>query len=94
MNEGLPVPFLGRPAMTASAAAELALRLRLAVVPAYVERLPGARLRVVVEPPLEIPEGTGRTAVETLLAAIHARFEAWIRARPDHWLWLHRRWGD
>ena len=41
MNDGIPVPFFGRPAMTASALAVLALRFDCDVLPARVERLAG-----------------------------------------------------
>jgi KDO2-lipid IV(A) lauroyltransferase len=89
MNDGIAVPFFGRAAMTAPAIADLAIRFGLAVVPVRVERAVGGRFRVIVEPPL-----TGYADAAALMAAINARFEDWIRAQPDHWLWLHRRWPD
>jgi KDO2-lipid IV(A) lauroyltransferase len=93
LNDGVAIPFFGRPAMTAPAPAELALRFALPIVPVKVERAPGARFRVTVHPPLAAPEGGDRAvAVAAVLGRINAAFEAWIRARPDHWLWLHRRW--
>ncbi|MEQ8602978.1 MAG: lipid A biosynthesis lauroyl acyltransferase [Marivibrio sp.] len=92
-NEGAPIPFFGRPAMTATAPAELALRYRCRVLPVRLERLPGARFRVTVEAPLELPDSGDRKAdVETLLHAMNARVEAWVRARPGQWFWVHRRW--
>lgn len=95
MNDGIAAPFFGRKAMTAGAPAELALRFRLPVVPAYVERLGGFRFRLTVEPPLPLPDSGDRAAdVLALTTAINARVEHWIRARPDHWFWLHRRWPD
>src|SRR6185436_8879967 len=39
MNDGIPVPFFGRPAMTAPALAVLALRFDCDVLPLRVERL-------------------------------------------------------
>ncbi len=93
MNEGLPIPFFGRPAMTATAPAELALRFRCPVIPARVERVGGARFRVVVEPPLPLPDSGDREAdIEALLTAMTARVETWIRAHPEQWFWVHRRW--
>src|SRR5215472_6959128 len=41
MNDGIPVPFFGRSAMTSSALAALALRFDCDVLPARVERLGG-----------------------------------------------------
>lgn len=92
-NEGLAVPFFGRPAMTATAPAELALRFRCRVLPVRLERLPRARFRVTVEPPLALPDtGDRRRDVEILLTAMNARVEEWVRARPGQWFWVHRRW--
>ena len=55
MNDGIPVPFFGRPAMTAPALAVLALRFDCKVLPLRVERLVGARFRVTVFSPLPLP---------------------------------------
>src|SRR5262249_6530153 len=56
MNDGIPVPFFGRPAMTAPALAVLALRFDCDVLPVRVERLVGARFRLTVFPPLVLPQ--------------------------------------
>lgn len=93
MNDGISVPFFGHPAMTARAAAAMALRFGCKLVPSYVERLGPARFRVIFEPPLALPDTGDRLAdVELLTTAMNACLERWIRARPDTWLWLHRRW--
>jgi KDO2-lipid IV(A) lauroyltransferase len=92
LNRGLAIPFLGMPARTGTAFAELALRHGLPIVMARVERLAGDRFRVVVEPAIE--PGAAPEAIASVLTRINGTFERWIRARPDHWLWLHRRWPD
>ena len=51
-NEGLPVPFFGRVAMTTPAPAVLALKLGAIVLPASNERLSGARFRMTVHEPI------------------------------------------
>jgi len=28
------------------------------------------------------------------MARVNATIESWVRARPEQWLWLHRRWPD
>jgi KDO2-lipid IV(A) lauroyltransferase len=50
MNDGIPIPFFGHPAMTAPALAALALRFDCDVLPARVERLAGAHFRLTVFP--------------------------------------------
>ena len=93
MNDGIAATLFGQPAMTASAPAALALRFGCPLVPVRVERLGPARLRVVIEPALVPPAGGDRHAdVAALTQMVNDRLEAWIRARPAQWLWLHRRW--
>jgi KDO2-lipid IV(A) lauroyltransferase len=93
MNDGIEVRFFGRPAMTASALAALALRLQCPVLPTYAQRLAPARFLVTYEPCLELPNTGNRPAdVAALTQAVNDRLEAWIRAKPESWLWLHRRW--
>jgi Kdo2-lipid IVA lauroyltransferase/acyltransferase len=95
MNDGIPVPFLGRLAMTTSALASLALRFDCDVLPARVERLGGARFRLTVFPPLPLPHGGNRHGdVAVLMAQVNETLEAWIRDRPEEWFWVHRRWPD
>ena len=93
MNDGIEARFFGLPAMTASAVAAMALRVRCPVVPVHTHRLGPARLRIVVDPPLPLPDSGNRADdVRALTQAINDRLEAWIRAWPEGWLWLHRRW--
>ncbi len=95
MNDGIPVPFFGRDAMTAPALARLALRYDCAVVPVRVDRIAGARFRITAETPLDLPR-SGNTEADTLalMTDVNGVIERWVRERPDHWLWLHRRWPD
>jgi KDO2-lipid IV(A) lauroyltransferase len=95
MNDGIQVPFFGRPAMTAPALAALALRFDCDVLPARVERLDGARFRLTVFPPLPLPRtGDSHTDAAALMAQVNAILETWIRDRPEQWFWVHRRWPD
>jgi Kdo2-lipid IVA lauroyltransferase/acyltransferase len=95
MNDGIPVLFFGRAAMTAPALAVLALRFDCDAIPARVERLPGARFRLTVYPPLPLPRsGDHHADVAMLMTRVNQTLEAWIRDRPEQWFWLHRRWPD
>lgn len=95
MNDGIPVPFFGRDAMTAPAVAQLAMRYDAAIVPARVERLRGARFRLTVFPEIEQPRtGNRRADTREIMARVNAVIESWIRERPEQWFWLHRRWPD
>lgn len=92
MNDGVQATLFGHTAMTAPATAAFALRLRCPVVPGYVMRVGPARFHLVAEEPLPLPNTGDRDAdIRALTQAINDRMEAWARARPDSWLWLHRR---
>ena len=93
LNEGIAVPFFGRPAMTAPALALLALRFDCTVLPARVERLRGARFRLTLYPPLDVPRTGDRDAdLMAIMTAVNATLEAWIRECPEQWFWVHSRW--
>lgn len=95
MNDGIPVPFFGRDAMTAPALARLALRYDCVVLPCRVERVRGAAFRLVADPPIPLPRtGNPQADITTLMTAVNAAVEGWVRRRPEQWFWLHRRWPD
>ncbi len=93
LDTGLSVPFFGRPAMTMDAMARFALKFRCPVFPLHVVRDAPARLRVICEPAMPLPN-TGDLAADrlALTAEMNQMLERWIRERPGAWLWLHRRW--
>ncbi|MGY8992592.1 MAG: lysophospholipid acyltransferase family protein [Rhodospirillales bacterium] len=95
MNDGIPVPFFGLTAMTAPAAADLALRFGCPLLLARMERLEGPRMRLTVLPPIW-PEATDNRQADIieLMTRINSQFESWIRERPEQWLWLHNRWPE
>ena len=95
MNDGIPVPFFGRDAMTAPALARLALKSDRPIVPLRIERLRGATFRITVHPPLDVPRtGDRETDVFNVMVRVNEILETWIRQNPGQWFWLHDRWGD
>jgi KDO2-lipid IV(A) lauroyltransferase len=94
-NNGIPVPFFGREAMTAPAAVRLAMKFKCPLVPAKVERLDGFKFRITFYPPQELVD-TGHLSADlyTNLCKMNQNLEEWIRQRPDQWLWIHKRWPN
>jgi Kdo2-lipid IVA lauroyltransferase/acyltransferase len=93
LNNGISAPFFGHPAMTTPAAAALALRAKARLIPANVERIGRMRFRATMEEPMALPDTGDRDRdVALLTEALNRRVEAWVRADPTQWLWLHRRW--
>jgi KDO2-lipid IV(A) lauroyltransferase len=92
-RQGVFVPFFGRPASTSRSLAVLALKTGAPVVPAFIRRLPGGEHEVTLEPAIPLAR-TGRldedVAVNT--ARFTAAIERHVRAAPEQWFWVHRRW--
>jgi Kdo2-lipid IVA lauroyltransferase/acyltransferase len=87
ISTGQPMDFLGKQAMTALSAAELALRYGADLVPLYGIRQPdGLNFQIVVEGP--IPHTDARTMTQGLNDSAAAQ----VRAHMGQWFWLHRRW--
>lgn len=93
MNEGVAVPFFGRDAMTAPAVAQFALRFGTTIVPSYVVRTQGCHFQAAVLKPLAIAKtGNDEADIHAILTQLNRMMEGWIRAHPEQWLWVHRRW--
>jgi Kdo2-lipid IVA lauroyltransferase/acyltransferase len=94
-KEGIQVPFFGRPALTSPVLARLSLRTGAAVVPITCYPEPRGRYRIVVRPAILPPEGEdGDEAVAALTRRYLEVAEEDIRAHPEMWLWMHRRWDE
>ncbi len=94
-NSGVAAPFFGRVVHTAGAPTRVALRFGAMLQPMWVERLPKARFRVIVDEPIPLTNTGERDAdVYAGVAAINAYVEERIRRRPADWFWVHKRWPD
>jgi len=94
IDNGDPVPFFGRDAQTTTIPARVALKLGTAVVPVRLERLAGVRFRITLGRPIEgesSAAGTREQAIE-IMRQVHLSFEDWIRAAPQDWCCVKRRW--
>ncbi|HEX5031005.1 MAG TPA: lysophospholipid acyltransferase family protein [Candidatus Eisenbacteria bacterium] len=90
---GIHVPFFGRPASTLTGPARLAIAANVPIVIGMMERAGRGRFRAWVARILEPSPGADEHAeVERLTRDVNETLEDVIRARPDHWYWIHRRW--
>ena len=81
------IDFLGQPARTATSAADLALRYDALLIPFYATRLPdGLSFAIDLEAPI------AHSDAATMTAALSASLEVRVRANPEQWFWIHRRW--
>ncbi len=93
-DDGEPIPFFGVPAPTTIGPARLALKTGVPLIPVRIERLEGVRFRFTVHPPVEPDPDcrSPRRAAVDMTVKLNALFEEWIRARPEQWLCVKRRW--
>lgn len=87
-NEGIPVNFFGRPAMTSPAFAQLARKYQATLIPFQCVRHIDCTFTITFHEPLET-DGTDHAVI----SKAHTEMESWIEAHPEQWMWLHRRWG-
>lgn len=90
---GVFVPFFGRLAHTPAGPAALAIRSGVPMVPAFTFWTGLTRHRLEFSEPLWPRQDL--SGDEQLLELTHryTRFgEERVRAHPDHWIWLHKRW--
>jgi KDO2-lipid IV(A) lauroyltransferase len=94
IEEGVFVPFFGVMASTTSGLARIALRTDAAVLPGFLswdDALRKYRLRF--EPAVELARsGDEEADVVGNTARFTRVIEAYVRAHPDQWLWVHKRW--
>ncbi len=87
-DTGVFVDFFGIPACTGSGFAKIAARSGAAVIPGFALWSDEERRYVLrFYPPVPM---TGDAARDT--QTLQLRLEEVIRAYPDQWLWIHRRW--
>jgi Kdo2-lipid IVA lauroyltransferase/acyltransferase len=87
VSTGAMLDFLGQAASTSLSAAEMALKYNALLVPIYGERLQdGIDFDIRIEAP--IPPSNPVTMTQAINDSLSAR----VRARPEQWLWIHRRW--
>ncbi len=94
-HEGIFVDFFGLPASTTTGVAKLALYTDATVLPAFAvwQKDKKCYLLKACEP-LEIPKNEdAEENIKVLTQAMTAKIEEFVRAYPDQWMWIHKRWN-
>jgi len=92
---GIAAPFFGHIAYTAAGPTRMALGGDGRLVPMSVQRIRGARFRVVVHEPIVLERTGDRKAdLAAGVAQVNAFVEARVRERPEEWWWVHKRWPN
>jgi len=91
-REGVLSEFFGRPVSTNQGLALLALKSGAPVLSCFARRVSGGH-RIQVGPAIPPPaEGEREARVCALTRSFDATIEAAVRACPEQWFWVHRRW--
>ena len=78
---------------TTTVAAALALKTGCVLLPTHTVLGKDGRYRLIYDPPLDwTSTGDRRADVAAITQRLTRVIEAWVRERPDQWLWMHRRW--
>jgi KDO2-lipid IV(A) lauroyltransferase len=88
--DSVVVDFLGKPTKTAVGPVKLASRTGAAIVPLAMLMTEEGEYRIDVREPVAVSgdEGLLREDVERCSKAV----EAFVRAEPSQWVWMHKRW--
>jgi len=93
LSEGVEVSFFDRTVTATPAAALLARRYDIPVLPTFCIREADAGLTLVVEPPLVLKRTEDlRADLKENTQIMTSAIEKVVRAYPEQWFWLHKRW--
>ena len=92
MNDGIKVPFFKKPAMTAPALAQLALKVKTLIIPVQIERIKKTNFIITFHNPLKINKNGRTKNIMEIMTEVNLLIEKWIRKNPEQWFWLHKRW--
>lgn len=91
LHDGIFVPFLGRPAYTTVTPAELAIRTGAGLVVATVHRERGRLVAEASRAPIDALRESS-DPIRAITEWWSRELERRVRAHPEQWVWLHRRW--
>ena len=92
-DRGVDITFFGRQTRGNPLVARLARQYEVPMYGAYIVRLPGGRFRIeLTEAITPARDAEGKIDVAATVQILNGEIEGWVRAHPEQWLWLHRRW--
>ena len=94
MNDGLPVNFFNKVAMTAPAIAKFALKFRCQIVPALCIREKGIKYKIEYFKPIQYSFLKKLGSEEKIMLYLNTIIEKWIIEHPEQWIWVHDRWKN
>ncbi len=94
MNDGVPVNFFNKIAMTAPAIAKFALKFKCQIIPALCVREKGISYKIEYFKPIQYSIIKKLGSEEKIMLYLNKIIENWIIEYPDQWIWVHDRWKN
>ncbi len=90
---GVRTTFFGKPTGTAVSLALFAEKTRAPVMPCFGYRKPDGNYCVVYGPPIPFEDQADKNSTLQYMTQKYTdKVEEMVRAYPEQWMWLHRRW--
>ena len=87
VSEGKYIDFMGIPAKTSFAIANIAIKYDALIIPAYaIRKKENEPIQVIIEPSLKISDPF------KIIEKLNKSLENIIRKYPSQWYWVHNRW--
>ena len=89
VSEGEKVSFFGKPSLTTTLPAQLALKYDLKIIPVFIERIKNDQFKLEFQK--EINPNNFKNKLE-LTKELNIILEKMIVKNPSQWIWTHNRW--
>jgi len=89
VSEGEKVSFFGKPSLTTTLPAQLALKYDLKIIPVFIERIKNDEFKLEFQK--EINPNNFKNKLE-LTKELNIILEKMISKNPNQWIWTHNRW--
>ena len=89
VSEGEKVNFFGKPALTTTLPAQLAIKYNLKIIPVFIERINEDKF--VIDFQKEINPNKFKNKID-LTKELNVTLEKSIIKNPNQWIWTHNRW--
>jgi Kdo2-lipid IVA lauroyltransferase/acyltransferase len=89
VSEGEKVNFFGKPSLTTTLPAQLALKYNLRIIPVFIERIKNDKFKLEFQE--EINPNNFKNKLE-LTKNLNIILEKMIIKNPNQWIWTHNRW--
>ena len=89
VSEGEMVELFGKPALTTTLPAQLAIKFQLTIIPVFIERVSNGKFNIEFKK--EINVNRFKDKLE-LTKELNLTLEKMIAKNPNQWIWTHNRW--